>query len=106
MVAVSLSVLTRELTTFHSRLFSYNAGVFSSGGAAVLIDPGIYPDEIDAIRNHVGASGAELAAIIITHSHWDHVLGPEDFPGVMKLQQAESVAVAHEFGAADRKSVV
>jgi hydroxyacylglutathione hydrolase len=102
---VSLGALTRELIAFHSRLFAYNAGVFSSGGAAVLIDPGIYPDEIAAIRNHVAVSGAELTAIVITHSHWDHLLGPEHFPGVMKLQQLEAVAVAHEFGPAIERQV-
>lgn len=104
-MATNPDVLTRELTTFRSRLFAYNAGAFSSGGAAVLIDPGIYPDEIGAIRSHIGASGAELTAIVITHSHWDHLLGPECFPGVMKLQQAESIAVAHEFGPAIERQV-
>ena len=102
---MSITGFTSVLALAHSRLFAYNAGVFSSGGAAVLIDPGIYPDEIGAIRSHVGASGAELTAIIITHSHWDHVLGPEHFPGVMKLQQVEAIAVAHEFGPAIERQV-
>jgi glyoxylase-like metal-dependent hydrolase (beta-lactamase superfamily II) len=97
--------LTAELTVLQSRALSYNAGVFTSGTAAVLIDPGLYPDEIDRIRAHVYERGAQPVAIVITHSHWDHVLGPEYFPGAPVVQQAESLGVLHEFGAQIERQV-
>jgi glyoxylase-like metal-dependent hydrolase (beta-lactamase superfamily II) len=34
--------------------------------------------------------------LVVTHSHWDHVLGPEYFPGVPVVQQHESLVVLAE----------
>jgi glyoxylase-like metal-dependent hydrolase (beta-lactamase superfamily II) len=76
---------------------SYNAGVFISDRQAVLVDPGMFADEIDRIKAHVYERGASPAGIVLTHSHWDHVLGPEYFPGVPVVQQAESRNVLHGF---------
>ncbi|MBI4897183.1 MAG: MBL fold metallo-hydrolase [Actinobacteria bacterium] len=39
-------------------------------GQALLIDPG---DEPDAIQRAIDDSGAEVKAILITHTHFDHV---------------------------------
>jgi len=77
---------------------SYNAGVFINAGQALLVDPGLYPDEIDRIRAHIYAQAAAPTRIVLTHSHWDHVLGPEYFPGVPVVQQQESLAVLAESG--------
>ncbi len=77
---------------------SYNAGVFIRDRQAVLVDPGLFPDEVDRIRAHIYAQAAAPTRIVLTHSHWDHVLGPEYFPGVPVVQQQESVAVLAEFG--------
>lgn len=76
---------------------SYNAGVFINGGQAILVDPGLFPDEVDQIRAHIYAQAAAPTRIVLTHSHWDHVLGPEYFPGVPVVQQAESTGVLHAF---------
>ncbi len=40
------------------------------GGVVVVIDPG---DEADRIRGAIEATGGELAAILLTHAHIDHV---------------------------------
>jgi glyoxylase-like metal-dependent hydrolase (beta-lactamase superfamily II) len=79
---------------------TYNAGVFVSAGQAVLIDPGLFPDEVDRIRAAVYEQDARPHRLVVTHSHWDHLLGPEYFPGVPVVQQAEAVAVLAEFRAA------
>jgi glyoxylase-like metal-dependent hydrolase (beta-lactamase superfamily II) len=77
---------------------SYNAGVIVKGTDAVLIDAGLFPDEVDLLRSHIYSQGAAPTYVVVTHSHWDHVLGPEYFPGVPVIQQQESLAVLAESG--------
>lgn len=60
----------------------YNTGAFISEGEAALIDPGLFADEFDALRALLRAQRAEPRWLVLTHSHWDHLLGPERFPGV------------------------
>lgn len=70
---------TPELHLAQSRAMSYNCGVFARERRAVIIDPGVFPDELASVRDFV--AGQECT-IVLTHSHWDHVLGPAAFPGV------------------------
>ncbi len=50
---------------------------------ALLVDTGSSPDEGAAIRQAVAsATDRPLATIVLTHAHWDHVLGLAAFPGV------------------------
>ncbi len=65
-----------------------NSGLFLSEGRACLIDPGIFPEEIEEIKRFLLDRQAEPQAIVLTHSHWDHLLGPERFPGVQVIAQA------------------
>jgi len=88
-----------SLSTFLSRALSYNSGVFISRGRALLVDPGLFAGEIDRIKAHVYERGASPTYLVVTHSHWDHVLGPEYFPGVPVVQQQEGVAVFAEHSA-------
>jgi glyoxylase-like metal-dependent hydrolase (beta-lactamase superfamily II) len=60
----------------------YNTGAFISAGEAALIDPGLFADEFETIRALLREQRAAVRWLIVTHSHWDHVLGPEQFPGV------------------------
>ncbi|MBM3331897.1 MBL fold metallo-hydrolase [candidate division WOR-3 bacterium] len=87
-----------SLTLFPSRSLSYNAGVLVGGKEALLIDPGLFADDIDRVRAHIYNRDAEPHCLVVTHSHWDHVLGPEYFPGVPVIQQQESLAVLAESG--------
>lgn len=80
--------LTAGLWVFPSRAMAYNAGVFLRGGQALLIDPGPHPDETDAIAAFVAERGATVAAIVLTHSHWDHILGPERLDSAPLVAQA------------------
>ena len=68
-----------------SHLYHTNSGLFTSEGAAVLIDPGIYPDEIERLASFVSERRLALQAILLTHSHWDHLLGAERFAGIPVL---------------------
>ncbi|HTW92068.1 MAG TPA: MBL fold metallo-hydrolase [bacterium] len=94
-----------SLTLFPSRSMSYNAGVLVYGRDALLIDPGLFPDEIDRLRSHIYAHGASPTYLVVTHNHWDHVLGPEYFPGVPVVQLQESQAVLAESGARIERQV-
>jgi glyoxylase-like metal-dependent hydrolase (beta-lactamase superfamily II) len=97
--------LTPFLWVAQSRLFYMNSGVIISDSHACLIDPGIYPDELDGIARFVQEQGATVQSIILTHSHWDHILGPERFPGVKVIAQEEYAAAVVVGGAQLLKDV-
>lgn len=62
-----------------------NSGVFVNSGRACLIDPALLPDEVHGIGRIVNEQRSEIETIVLTHSHWDHVLGPQHFLGVEVL---------------------
>ena len=88
-----------DLWVAQSDYFLTNSGIFLSEGQAVLIDPCLRVDEIDAIAEFVRAQGAVPQWLVLTHSHWDHVLGPERFPGVRTIAQARYPEVVGRDGA-------
>ncbi len=90
---------TADLWVAQSPLFATNSGVWINGFQAVLIDPAIYPAEIQAMREFLAAREIEAAYLILTHSHWDHVFGPEHFPTVPIVAQADFPRRAREPGA-------
>ena len=75
-----MTLLVRQSAYLH-----YNAGAFVSEGEACLVDPGLVPDEIEAMLAEVGERSVRY--IILTHADWDHILGPEHVP--------EATVVAH-----------
>ena len=79
------------LWTTCSIAFTYHAGVILDKGEACLIDPGLLPDEIEAIAAFVETHGAVPTTVVITHCHWDHVLGPERLPTVRVVAHGEYV---------------
>ncbi|MFN8498542.1 MAG: MBL fold metallo-hydrolase [Anaerolineae bacterium] len=80
---------TTDLWVAQSPLFATNSGVWVSGFGAILIDPAIYPAEIEAMRDFLAARDIEPSYLILTHSHWDHVFGPQHFPDVPVVAQAD-----------------
>jgi len=94
----NLHQLTPGLAVLRCRSMAYNAGALIDGGDALLIDAGLFADEVDLLRAHIYERGASPKHLVVTHSHWDHVLGPEYFPGVPVIQQQESLAVLAESG--------
>jgi glyoxylase-like metal-dependent hydrolase (beta-lactamase superfamily II) len=91
--------LTSHLWVTQSALFATNSGVFLSGDEACLIDPGIAPETIEDIARFVADQGATPRAIILTHAHWDHVMGPEHFPDVPVITHEGYLRVLREHGA-------
>jgi len=63
-----------------SEVFSTNTGIIVNENECILIDPGVLPGDLDEIENII--ISYKTNSIIITHSHWDHILGVEKFPGV------------------------
>lgn len=84
----SLTQLSPHLWTLASRSLAYNAGVFLSNGEAALIDPGLCPDEFATLARLLEDHKAQPRWLILTHSHWDHIFGPERFPGVPLIAQS------------------
>ena len=76
-----MSLLVRQSTYLH-----YNAGAFLSEGEACLVDPGLVPDEIEALRTDVG--DRLVRYVVLTHADWDHILGPEQLPEATVVAQA------------------
>ena len=69
-------------------------GLVWSRTGAVLIDTGTTLTEARAIRADVEAlAGREVSHIVLTHSHFDHVLGSSQFDGVA-VYCAPAVAAA------------
>ncbi|MGC9467445.1 MAG: MBL fold metallo-hydrolase [Anaerolineae bacterium] len=77
-----LRQLSRGCWVSHSRVFATNSAVFVNEGVAYLLDPGITPDELSSIAAFVVAQGAEVSGIVLSHAHWDHLLGASRFPDV------------------------
>lgn len=91
--------LTSNLWVTQSKLFATNSGIFLSGDEACLIDPGIAPETIEEIARFVADQGAMPRALVLTHAHWDHVLGPEHFPDVPIIAHEGYLRVLRERGA-------
>ena len=62
--------LTSRVSVLQSKLWQTNTGIIHGPEGAVLVDPGIFPDEFEAI----GATAGNVVAGFCTHAHWDHVL--------------------------------
>jgi glyoxylase-like metal-dependent hydrolase (beta-lactamase superfamily II) len=84
----NLSQRAPHLWVVQSRFWQTHSGIWLSAGRACLIDPGVYPDEIAALARFVVERAAVAQAIVLTHSHWDHILGPERMPGVQVVAHA------------------
>lgn len=80
--------LTPTCWVTQSEVFATHSGVFVEGGAAYLVDPGVRPEELDTIAAFVTMRGAEVQGILLTHAHWDHLLGPSRFPDASVIAAA------------------
>ena len=59
--------------------FRFNAGVICSPESAFLIDPGMTGKEIRDLQGFLADTGRTCEGIILTHFHWDHILGANRF---------------------------
>jgi glyoxylase-like metal-dependent hydrolase (beta-lactamase superfamily II) len=97
--------LLSDLWVAQSRLYHTNSGVFASHRQACLVDPGIYPDEIEAMVTLLQSQSLYPQTLILTHSHWDHVLGPEYFPDVKIMAHINFVDEIDRHGQAYLKTI-
>jgi len=98
------SHISPSLRILRSRLFEMNSGAFVCDDDAYLVDPGIFPDEIDTLLTAIGRPSA-IKGIVITHSHWDHILGPERLPGVPVIAHPSAAAALSSDPAAIARTV-
>ena len=82
-----LTAITGSVCVAQSEVYSTNSAIFSDGGSACLIDPALLPIEILAIHNFLDTQRLRVENILLTHHHWDHLFGPEYFPGVRIIAQ-------------------
>lgn len=67
-----------ELKSYTVGPFSENTYLLTKGPQSILIDPGFFdPTEYKQFKQDFDESGSQLAAIILTHAHVDHILGLE-----------------------------
>lgn len=65
-----MNKLTEHVSILQSRLWDTNTGIVAGPEGILLIDPGIFPEELEAVAETAGT----IAAGFATHAHWDHVL--------------------------------
>jgi hydroxyacylglutathione hydrolase len=70
---VSIAVDRYELGPLQTNCYVVRSG--RADAEAVVIDPG---GDITQLRLELARMGAKVVAILLTHGHWDHVLGVVD----------------------------
>ncbi len=83
-----LRSLTPTCWVAQSATYATNSGILLAEAEAYLIDPGIGPAELDDIAAFVRDRGAVVRGILLTHAHWDHLLGPSRFPDAPVIAHA------------------
>ena len=69
-----------------SALWQVNAVALRLGdGTVVLADSPVLPDELEALPGTLEAAGLRPEALLVTHAHFDHVLGRIAFPDLPLL---------------------
>ena len=74
-----LKLVAQGVLIHQSEFCQSNAVVVQGKAGALLIDPGIYDDEMACLANDLSDSGQTVVAGFSTHPHWDHVLGHARF---------------------------
>lgn len=71
-----------RLEVLQSALWQLNALVLAGGDGepCLVVDPGYFPREVDALARAAGRTG-RVEAVAFTHHHWDHFVGWPAFPG-------------------------
>lgn len=80
-MSLHFEALTPHLWTAKCRGYAMNTGILHDAGHAALIDPALLPDEVEDIAAFCEAQQLKVETVVLTHHHWDHVLGAARFPG-------------------------
>lgn len=68
-----------EITVFTSAIWQMTSTVVGCGESRLVVDPGYFPREIEAIAASLPRR-AVVEALLFTHGHFDHVVGHGAFP--------------------------
>jgi hydroxyacylglutathione hydrolase len=60
---------------FSSQFLGMNSALVYNDIAAYLIDPGVFPPELDRIKEFIRQQSLEHISILLTHTHGDHISG-------------------------------
>jgi hydroxyacylglutathione hydrolase len=103
---MQFTLLTPTLWVAQSRIYAMNVGVWLHGGGACLVDPGVMPDEIAQIEVFLAEQHVAPRYVVLTHSHYDHLLGARAFPEAEVFAQAHYLAEVERDGPAIRHILV
>lgn len=96
-MSLTFKALTPHLLAAKCRGLAMNTGILHAGEHAALIDPALYPDELDDIAAVCDSQDMNIETVILTHHHWDHVLGAARFaPACIVTQQSYIAETALE----------
>jgi hydroxyacylglutathione hydrolase len=68
-----------QVEVLTSGIWQTTSTVLSHRGQCVVVDPAYFPRELEAIAARVAEIG-QLAGVVFTHGHWDHVMGHAALP--------------------------
>ncbi|MCX6063035.1 MAG: MBL fold metallo-hydrolase [Caldiserica bacterium] len=91
-MSVHFEALTAHLWAAKCRGYAMNTGILHDAAHATLIDPALLPDEVEDIAAFCEAQQLKVETVVITHHHWDHVLGAARFPGAHVVTHQSYVA--------------
>ena len=84
-MSLRFEALTPHLWTAKCRGYAMNTGILHDAGHAALIDPALLPDEVEDIAAFCEGHQMDVETVVLTHHHWDHVLGAARFPAARIL---------------------
>ena len=73
--------LGRGVRVRQSRAYRMNSVLMLARPHAVVVDPGVLPSELDELAAAVRDAKPKKVTLVLTHGHWDHVLGRPWWPG-------------------------
>ena len=91
-MSLQFEALTPHLWTAKCRRYAMNTGILHDSGHAALIDPALLPDEVEDVAAFCEGQQLKVETVVITHHHWDHILGAARFPGAHVVTHQAYVA--------------
>jgi hydroxyacylglutathione hydrolase len=91
-MSLQFEALTPHLWTAKCRGYAMNTGILHDAEHAALVDPALLPDEVEDIAAFCEAQQLKVETVVISHHHWDHVLGATRFAGARIVTQQAYIA--------------
>lgn len=60
---------------FSSQFLGMNSSLIYEGDSAYLVDPGVFPKEVERIKNFIDQQNIRNLIVLLTHTHGDHISG-------------------------------